>query len=101
MRAVVSLTLFCVIGSLPKICYDQPRYEGFYLVLLYLLLSCLVVVSWRLALFLKGHRRKVDLRKRGAEGNLENMERGETVLSIYYRRKIMLNKRKKENKRKK
>jgi hypothetical protein len=53
VRAGVFLTLlpapetfFFLLG-----CFDQPQYEDFHLFLLYLALSCLCVVSQRLALF--------------------------------------------------
>lgn len=49
-------TLFLLLG-----CFVQPRYEGFCLVALYLVLSCLAVVSCRPDLFWRGNGRGVDL----------------------------------------
>lgn len=59
MRAVISLTLMPYLGTRLS-CMVQPQYEGLCLDLLYLVLSCLVVVT-----FLKGNRRGVHLGMRG------------------------------------
>lgn len=42
-----------------------PRYEGFPLVLLYVILPCLAVLSWRSARFKRGKGGRVDLEKTG------------------------------------
>lgn len=65
--AGVSLTLLPVFGTLflSLGCLDKLHYEGFCLVLLYFVLSCLVIVSWRPALiWRKMMRGDVDLGKR-------------------------------------
>lgn len=64
--AGASLILLPDLGTLFFLlcCPVHPRYEGFCLVLLYLVLSCFIVVSWRPTFFLKGSRRGVDLGKR-------------------------------------
>lgn len=61
--------LFLLLG-----CLFQPQYEGFDLVLVCLVLSCLVVISWRTLLFWTGNRGGIDLGKRGfreAEARVE------------------------------
>lgn len=59
MRTVVSLTLMPYLGTCLN-CIVQPQYEGVCLDLLYLVLSCLIVVT-----FLKGNRGGVHLGLRG------------------------------------
>ena len=61
----VSLTLLCALGTpfFQLCCVDQLQYEGFCFVLLYLVLTYLDVVSWRLALFQRGNG--MDLGKKG------------------------------------
>ena len=52
LRETVSLTILPALGTLPPIALSyRPLYEGFRLALLYLVLLCLVVVSWRPVLF--------------------------------------------------
>lgn len=57
---------------------------GFCIVLIYLVLSCLVVVSWRsVCSFLNGNGGEVDLRKRGRGGKeLGGPEGGEAVIGM-------------------
>jgi hypothetical protein len=63
----VSLILLPVLENILLLlgCFVHPRYEGIWFVLLYLVLSCFIVVSWGSALFLKGNRGRVDLADRG------------------------------------
>jgi hypothetical protein len=58
----VPVTLFLVLG-----CLVQSQYEGFYLVLLYHVLSCQGVISWMTVLFSRGNQGKVDLGEREGE----------------------------------
>jgi hypothetical protein len=56
-------TLFLLLG-----CLVQPRYESFYLVLLYLVLPCVAVMSWRTTLFCSQNKVGVDLGEREGRG---------------------------------
>lgn len=66
-------TVFFLLG-----CLTQPQYEGFGLVLLYLILSCLLFASMWQVLYCRGNRGAVDLRQReggkdlGGWGGREN-----------------------------
>lgn len=81
----MSLALLPAIGTLflLLVFLVQPRYEGFDLVLLYLVSlfgRCLLEVC----LFLKVNGGRVDLKERGAVGDLGEVEGGKTVVRIYY-----------------
>lgn len=66
-----------------------PRYEGFPLVLLYAILPCLAVLSWRSALFKRGKGGRVDLEERGGgEGARRSRERRNCSWNVLYERKI-------------
>lgn len=58
-----------------------------WLKVLYLVLSCLAVVSWKPALFWKGNEGGVDLRERGGGKGARRSEWvGETVVGVHFTR---------------
>lgn len=92
----VSVTLLLVLGTLFPLLGHlvQPGHEGFYLVLLYLVLLCLVVVSWRPALSCRRNLSGAGLRERRQERELGGVEGEETVLGIVlYARRMYFQKK--------
>lgn len=69
----------------------QPQCEGFWLVLLYFVLACLVVVSWKSAIF---WRNKQCIRGRG---DLEERRKAKVWSGLLYERRINFNNKKKWN----
>lgn len=64
-------------------CLTQPQYEGFGLVLLYLILSCLLFASMWQVLYCRGNRGAVDLRQREGGKDLGGWGGGKTMVWIY------------------
>lgn len=63
-------TCFLLLG-----CLAQPRSEGFTLVFLYLVLSCLAIISWRPGLFWRGNG-EVGRGQRGGSVSWEEQKEG-------------------------
>lgn len=72
----------------------QSQYEGFGLVRLYLVLSCLVVLSWRPAFFLKRNSGEVYLEERGVGGSCKVGREGNCGLDALYKKRIYFLKKK-------
>lgn len=62
---------------------SHHKHESSCLVLLYPVLSCWILVSWRPPLF-RREAEEVDLIERGGKGDIGGVEGGETVVGMYY-----------------
>lgn len=72
----------------------QSQYEDFGLVRLYLVLSCLVVLSWRPAFFLKRNSGEVYLGEKGVGRSCKVGREGNCGLDALYKKRIYFQKKK-------
>lgn len=85
MEAGVSLNCFCALGThfFLLSCFFQQRCEGFFLVILLFVSSCLVVVSWTFALFRTEMEEEWMQERREVCGVTRRTVAGKTLVRIY------------------